>query len=227
MQDQGSNSLYAFYLRTVSLRCKPNPVSCYSGTHAPVDRVERVHGRVGRVVLVSGEEQAALELRHLDLAIVQQLAPLRVCACACQWCRKRVTRNSAVWRDVCHTCASQNRPRSLPSGPAALFPRHKTAIAPKNVSIAGVCVQAPLPPLRPATPPSTNIPQPPISQAIAVAMVGDLGVRPRSSQSRGLLSSVASHPRKVLGHNAAPSTVLYASQGIPDCKLHHHNHHHL
>jgi hypothetical protein len=33
MQYQGSNSLYAFYLRTVSrrIRCKPYPVSCYPG----------------------------------------------------------------------------------------------------------------------------------------------------------------------------------------------------
>jgi hypothetical protein len=51
------------------------------------------------------------------------------------------------------------------------------------------------------------------------ATVGGLGVRPRSSQSWVPLPPVARHLSKVLGHYA-PSTVLYAASGVPDCKIH-------
>jgi hypothetical protein len=46
--------------------------------------------------------------------------------------------------------------------------------------------------------------------------------RPRSLLSWGPLPPVASHLIKVLGPYA-PSTVLYASRGVPDCNIHHHH----
>jgi hypothetical protein len=53
-------------------------------------------------------------------------------------------------------------------------------------------------------------------------MVGDPGVRPRSSQSWGPLSPISSHLSTVLGHNA-PSTVLHSLyKGVPDGTIHHH-----
>jgi hypothetical protein len=63
---------------------------------------------------------------------------------------------------------------------------------------------------------------PAIQNALAAAMVGGLGVRPRSSQSWGLLPPIASHPSKVLGQYA-PSAILYACRGVPDCTIHHHH----
>ena len=56
-----------------------------------------------------------------------------------------------------------------------------------------------------------------LQQAYAAATVGDMGVRPRSAESWGPLSPVASHPSKVLGHYA-PSTVLYTSKVSPTVK---------
>jgi hypothetical protein len=54
--------------------------------------------------------------------------------------------------------------------------------------------------------------------ALAAATVGCLGVRPRSLQSWGLLPPVARHLSKVPGQYA-PSTVVYADCGDPDCNI--------
>jgi hypothetical protein len=53
-------------------------------------------------------------------------------------------------------------------------------------------------------------------------VVGGLEGRPTLFTELGPLSLVASHLSKVLGQYA-PSTVLYASQGVPGCKIHHHH----
>jgi hypothetical protein len=59
-----------------------------------------------------------------------------------------------------------------------------------------------------------------LKQAFAADAVGR--VRPRSLQSGVPLPPVASHLSKVLGL-CAPSTVLYAFRGVPDCDIHHHH----